>query len=463
MGLLKRIYSKLPIFLQHSAVSIFGLYWHWLRFSGSYQSHLKGYKQREVYSAEEWKTYQQKQLKQLLNICVQNVPNYRDHWADLDKSSLINGNLVSLPLLEKDALRKNPQAFCRDDLRPFPKLKHHTSGTTGTPIQSIWSVSEYRNALALRETRSVNWAGVSFKLPRATFSGRLVEPDPDRFDSVYRYNAVEKQVYFSAFHLKPETAQKYVDALGKHKVQWLTGYGVSYYLLAKYILDQNIKVPPLQAVITTSEKLTHAMREVMERAYHCPIYEEYSTVENALFASECEQGRLHVSPDVSIIEILRPDGTPCEPGEVGEVVTTCLMRSYQPLIRFRLGDLAAWDPEPCPCGRQMPVIKEVVGRIEDVVTGRDGRQLVRFHGIFTDQPHIIEAQVIQESLQAFTINVVPNENFNLEDVKDVQIRMKKRLGDEIQVKVKCVEKIERTKSGKFKAVISKINDQGKSN
>jgi len=105
----------------------------------------------------------------------------------------------------------------------------------------------------------------------------------------------------------------------------------------------------------------------------------------------------------------------------------------------------------------------VVGRIEDVVTGPDGRQLVRFHGIFTDQPHIIEAQVIQESLQEFTIIVVPNEKFDLEDVEDIQQRMKKRLGDEIRVKVKCVEKIERTKAGKFKAVISRITDRGFTN
>jgi len=62
------------------------------------------------------------------------------------------------------------------------------------------------------------------------------------------------------------------------------------------------------------------------------------------------------------------------------------MRDYQPLIRFRLGDLAAWDPEPCSCGSSMPILKEVVGRVEDVVVGPDGRQMVRFHGIFVDQP-----------------------------------------------------------------------------
>ncbi len=298
--------------------------------------------------------------------------------------------------------------------------------------------------------------GCRLGLPRATFSGRMAEPDPESKGPYYRYNAAEQQVYFSAFHLRHDTAQSYVDALHKHKVQWMTGYAVSYYLLAKFIMDQKIQVPPLKAIITTSEKLTPEMRRVMEEAYHCRVYEEYSTVENALFASECEQGRLHVSPDVGIVEILRPDGSPCEAGEVGEVVTTCLMRTYQPLVRFRLGDLAAWDPQPCLCGRDMPVIQEVVGRIEDVVTGPDGRKMVRFHGIFVDQPNVVEGQIIQETLSTILVKVVPTANFNGDDVQEIIHRVQQRMGYEVHVQVECVNEIPRTASGKFQAVISKV-------
>jgi len=457
MSRLDQIYASSPVWFQNFLVTGYGLYWHWLRFCGSYKSHLSEYQQREYFSEEEWLSFQQDQLKKLLSICIRSVPYYRDNWSKSEKEAALKGILSGLPFLEKDAIRKNPKSFCRDDVHPFPKLTHHTSGTTGTPIQSIWRISEYRNALALREARSANWVETSFTEPRATFSGRMVEPNPSRMDAVYRFNAVEKQVYFSAFHLKPETAAQYVDALRKHQIVWLTGYAVSYFLLAKYILEQNIPVPVLKAVITTSEKLTPSMRGVMQKAYGCNIYEEYSTVENALFASECEQGRLHVSPDVSIVEILRPDGSLCEPGEVGEVVTTCLMRSYQPLIRFRLGDLAAWDPEPCPCGRKMPVIKEVVGRIEDVVTGPDGRQLVRFHGIFADQPNIIEGQIIQETRNDFTVKVVPTGAFASADISNIVQRMRQRLGPDINIKVEKVQEIPRTKSGKFRSVISKVN------
>jgi phenylacetate-CoA ligase len=105
----------------------------------------------------------------------------------------------------------------------------------------------------------------------------------------------------------------------------------------------------------------------------------------------------------------------------------------------------------------MPVIKEVVGRIEDVVTGPDGRQLVRFHGIFTDQPNIVEGQIIQETLTDFIVKVVPTENFTENDEQDLRQRMVQRLGKDVNVTVQKVGLILRTKAGKFQAVISKVN------
>jgi phenylacetate-CoA ligase len=123
-----------------------------------------------------------------------------------------------------------------------------------------------------------------------------------------------------------------------------------------------------------------------------------------------------------------------------------------------LGDLAAWDPKPCPCGRAMPVIKEVVGRMEDVVTGPDGRQMVRFHGIFVNQPNVIEGQIIQEALDQIRVKVVPTVGFNQSEIVDIQHRIQQRLGTSINVTVETVTEIPRTKAGKFKAVISNIKN-----
>ena len=459
MNKLESVYARLPLWGQHLAVSLYGLYWHWLRFGPGYKAFVHDYLEREQFSEQEWRAWQQTQLKQILQTAATNVPYYNRVWSREEKSAAMLGRLVDLPLLEKGPLRHNAEDFVRDDLRPRPKLVFHTSGSTGTPIASIWTVDDLRDSLALREVRSARWAGTSFKLPRATFSGRIVEPDSQKCRQCYRFNTIERQVYFSAFHLSHKTAQYYIEALHKHNIQWLTGYAVSYYHLAKFILEQELQVPPLRAVVTTSEKITPPMRQAMERAYDCPVFEEYSTVENVIFASECEHGRLHVSPDVSVVEILKQDGTPCEPGEIGEVVVTSLARRYQPFIRYCLGDLAMWDAEACPCVRAMPVLKEVVGRIEDVVIGPDGRQMVRFHGIFVDQPHVREGQIIQEAIDRIRVKVATTPEFNGQDVRDIQRRIQQRLGLHVLVVVEPVESIPRTAAGKFQAVVSELRDR----
>jgi len=460
MALVERLYARLPVPGQHLAVSAYGAYWHWLRFGPGYPRFVQDYRERERLDRERWRSYVRDRSRDLVRQAARQVPWYREHWTVSEKHAALAGALEDLPLLEKSPLRVEPRAFLRDDLRHRRHLVFHTSGSTGTPIASIWTAEELRNSLALREVRSVNWAGASFRQPRATFSGRMVVPDPAAPPPYYRFNVVERQAYLSAFHLRPDTAISYVEALRRHRIQWMTGYAVSFYLLGKFVLERGLSVPSLKAIVTTSEKLTPEMREVMEAAFHCRVFEEYSTVENAVFASECPEGGLHVSEDAGIIEILRPDGTPCDPGEAGEVVATCLMRELQPLVRFRLGDMAVWDPEPCSCGRVLPVLKEVVGRIEDVIIGPDGRRLVRFHGIFVDQPNVIEGQIVQEALRRIRVRVVPTEGFGADDVEDIARRVRQRVGAEIDVPVERVPHIARTAAGKFQAVVSLLREQG---
>ena len=460
MSAFDRFYERLPVWAQHAAVTTYGLYWHWLRFGPGFGAAAEGYARREWFSADEWGRWQEGRLRTLLSTSASHVPHYAEAWSAAEKRAARAGILEALPLLEKAAIRANPGAFVRRDRHPQGRLVFHTSGSTGTPIATLWTVAELRDSLALREMRSARWAGVSFKLPRATFSGRMVEPNPESPGPFYRYNAAERQVYLSPFHLRPDTAMHYADAMRRHGTRWLTGYAISYYLLARFIAEQGIQVPSLRGVITTSEKVTPEMRSLMERVYGCRVYEEYSTVENALFASECQHGRLHTSPDVAVVEILRPDGTPAPPGIAGEVVATSLLREFQPFIRYRLGDLAMWDTEPCPCGRAMPVIKEVVGRIEDIVVGPDGRQMVRFHGIFVDQPHIQEGQIVQEELHRIRVKVVPTGGFGPTDADDIIHRVQLRLGHQVEVIVEPVVQIPRTAAGKFQAVVSLVREEG---
>ncbi len=173
-------------------------------------------------------------------------------------------------------------------------------------------------------------------------------------------------------------------------------------------LENNIQIPPLKAVLTSSEKLTPIMRETISKAYNCKVFDAWSGMEYCSLISECEHGSLHISPDAGIIELLDNNLQPVKVGEIGTVYCTGFLNFDQPLIRYKIGDQMILRNTTCGCGRSMPVIDEIIGRVEDVVYGKDGREMVRFHGIFVGLKTVKLAQVIQNSLNEITIKLVPD-------------------------------------------------------
>jgi acyl-CoA synthetase (AMP-forming)/AMP-acid ligase II len=93
---------------------------------------------------------------------------------------------------------------------------------------------------------------------------------------------------------------------------------------------------------------------------------------------------------------------------------------------------------------------------DSVVVGPDGREMVRFHGVFVKQPNVLEGQIIQDTLDHIHFKVVVTDDFTEEDTQDIIRRVQQRLGPSVKVSVEIVNAIPRTKSGKFKAVISNL-------
>ena len=146
-------------------------------------------------------------------------------------------------------------------------------------------------------------------------------PEGDGQPPYYRYNWTERQLYFSAYHIGPATIADYVEGFNRYRPRLLTGYAYSHYSLAKLMLARGLHLDykPL-AIVLSSEKTTPLMRDVIQRAFGARVWEEYSSVENCICATECGHGSLHVSPDFGIVEILDDDGQPLAPGQVGRIV-----------------------------------------------------------------------------------------------------------------------------------------------
>lgn len=461
MGFTDTIYQRAPLWAQHAMFSTYGLYWRHLRLGGEWAEDVRAFRAREPWTAAQWRAYTTARLRDMLVTAVTRVPHYRDRWRETgltraDVARFEIEDLARVPELTKADVRRAPDALLVDGIRPAGIMVQHTSGSTGTPLQILWTRREMRRSVALREARSAGWAGVSYRGSRATFSGRQLVPDRLRGGPFHRFNLAERQVYFSPFHLGPSTVAQYVDALRQHRPDWLNGYAFSYYTLARLAQEAGLDVPSPTAVVTTSEKVTPAMRRVMEAVYGCKVYEEYGTVEDVMYVCECEHGGLHVNPDAGIVEILDAAGQPAPPGQPGRVVATGFVREQQLFVRFALGDEAAWATTPCTCGREMPCLLGVTGRLEDAVVGPDGREMVRFHGIFADQPHVVEGQIVQETPTHIVVRVVTAPGFSEVDARSLRQRITTRLTEAVRVDVEPVTEIPRSAAGKYQAVISKV-------
>lgn len=460
-NIIDKIYSYSPIWLQNIGISAFGYKWKQRRFGGIFKEQLKLFKERESFTKQDWQDYQTLELRKLLVHAFETVPFYKEKYSKLGftidafrKFEL--QDLPKLPFLTKQELRQFGTSLLVSSIREPGGSFFSSSGSTGTPVKILYSHAFHQKISAVMEARVRNWAGVTNDMPRGMIGGRRIISDATNRSPFYRYNFFEKQTYFSAYHISKKNVPDYLEGIKKNKVSYMTGYAMSNYLLASMLGEAGAIVPRLDAVITSSEKLTDNMRKVFRQVYGCKVYDSYSGVENCGLISEHPSGDLLISNDVGIIETIDANEEPIDAEGEFEIVCTGLLNYDQPLIRYRIGDcISRKKVAKNKSGNDLPVVEAISGRVEDVITTSDGKKMVRFHGIFVDLPGVNEAQVIQHNFASYTVKVVGNKNFSQIDRNKIVKRMESQLG-EVKIDVIEVDEIERSKSGKLRAVISEI-------
>ncbi|WP_456460951.1 phenylacetate--CoA ligase family protein [Lutibacter sp.] len=459
--MITKLYTKSPVFIQNIFISIYGYYWKNRRYGGCFNQKLTDFKKHEKFSKDQWEDYQTKELRRLLVHAFTTVPYYKDSYEKSgfsiqDFKQFDLSDLHKLPYLEKDDLRKFGTTTLLSSNRKRGKF-YSSSGSTGTPVKIYFSKEFHQTWSALYEARVRNWANVNYKVPRAMIGGRRVIPTAKSAAPFYRYNFAESQAYFSAYHISNTTASEYIAGLKKSKAVYLVGYATSIYLLAQSIENQQLKAPQLKAVLTSSEKLTQNMRQIIENVFQCKVFDAYSGVEACGLISENDEKELLFSPDSGIMEVLNAEGNYVNYGETGEVVATSLLNYDQPLIRYRIGDTVRISKnQQTRSGYQMLKIEEIEGRTEDIIMGSGGQKMVRFHSVFIDIKSIIMSQVIQTSHTQLAIKLVVDNSYEKGKSEKIMLkRIKSQLG-EVTIEFLYVDTIAKTANGKYKAVISTI-------
>lgn len=458
MPTLLQLYHRLPPALRSVPASLRGYYLRAWRYTPATERLAREILKRDTWPQAQWAAFESERLRSVLVRAATQVPYYRRQWEERRKrgDTASFEVLANWPILEKEELRKAPLDFVADDCDPKRMFHEHTSGTTGKSLDLWWSRDTVRTWYAMFEARSRLWYGVSRHDRWGILGGQLVTPATDRKPPFWVWNAGLKQLYMSSYHLAPDLIPLYLDAIKKYRVTYLYGYTSSLYALAQEVLRAGRRDVPMRVVIANAEPVFAYQRAVIEEAFQCPLRETYGMAEIAAAAGECGHGGLHVWPDVGHVELIDdgarvPDGTP------GDLVCTGLINVDMPLIRYRVGDRAVLRPrgEKCLCGRSLPLLASIDGRCDDMLFTRDGRAIGRLDPVFKQHLPVLEAQIIQESLEEVRVLYVPAPGFDSEAGQSIIDRLRERLGD-IHVTLEERTELPRTSNGKFRAVISHV-------
>lgn len=460
-GLSERLYAGSPVWLQQIAVAAWGIGWYRRRFGGDFREQAKEFHARDRWTLEQFRNYQSQKLEALLQ-AAWNSPYYRRVFAasGIGRETPVWEAFANIPCLTKDTLRLHGRDLLTGPVPRNCKIIK-SSGSTGTPVEIFFTPSFHACNMAIGEVRSLNYGGANHHDRRVMFGVRKVCRIDQARPPFWRYSPAENLAYASIYHLSPANLPHYLDFLRRFRPAVVMGYPSALGVVAHHALQNGDMPAPARVVITTSEPVPGHVREAVEKAWRCKLLDRYGAVEGCLYVGQCEAGRYHVSPDMGILELLDDHGQPVRRGELGHVVCTGLHNTLQPLIRYRLGDLAKWSLEQsCVCGRSMPILEGIEGRWEDLCVTPDGRQVLRFDTVFKGVDHIREAQIVQETVDRFVIRVVAETSYGLHDEETLLHNMHTHVGD-VELRIDRVSAIERHPSGKIRAVICKLGEEEK--
>lgn len=446
------VYHRLPYAGRCLAAEARGLYLRSWRYGRETPRLVEEALDRESWTEDDWRRHHAEALSRLLRRAVSWVPYYRELWKGRPESDW--ESLEGWPVLKKEEVRRDPRAFLADD-RPRRMFPEATSGSTGTPLSVWWSRRTAIAWYALVEARMRAWNGVDRRDPWAMLGGQLVAPASRRRPPFWVWNRPLHQLYLSSYHLEPGHAGAYLEALESHGVRYLMGYPSAMAALAELAREQGLEAPRLAVALSNAEPLYDRQRRRISEVFGCPVRDTYGTAELACGASECAAGRLHLWPEVAVVEVLDDDDVPARAGESGRLVTTGLLNADMPLIRYEVGDRGALaaGADVCHCGRRLPRLAEIEGRLDDEVVTPEGRRVGRLDPVFKADLPIREAQIVQVSLERVALRVVPAPGFGRRHEEDLRKRLRARLGPTMEIAVERVERLPRGKAGKLRAVV----------
>ena len=455
---------------QAQADSLAGIRWPRLAGTGPHALGpiLAQFKRTQWLPAEALRASQLVQLHALLSDAQKNVPYYKETIAAKlfdPMFALTMENWRQLPILTRSDIQDNSAELLSHGIPAshHPLGETQTSGSTGQPVK-----------VASTAVTRLFWSAVTMRdhyWHQRDFTGKLCSIRAIARDS----GAVAKGVDHSSWGWPAaslhDTGRSAVLSLGtdigaqagwlvQRDPEYLLTYPANLTALVEHFRSTGAALTKLKEIRTVGEMVSPALRDQCRELWGVPVVDVYSSQEVGYLALQCpESGLFHLQSETMMVEILDDAGDPTPPGEVGRVVVTGLHNFAMPLMRYEIRDYA--EPgEPCGCGRGLPTVRRVVGRLRNMLLLPSGEKrwpLTGFHD-FREIAPIRQYQLVQKSLERIEARFVADRPLAVAEEDQLRSVIQNALGHPFEIFFQYFDEMPKTKGGKFEEFISEVTD-----
>lgn len=423
-------------------------------------AHIAEYECNQWLDRNSLNALQLRKLNELLEHCWRNVPFLARHWREHGVGPGILNTVTELsryPVLTKAQINANYTDMTATNWRGRTMSKV-TGGSTGNPFRFEYTMDVYARRTAVM-WRGYGWAGAGLGVRTAYLWGTGLRQGGWGGFKDRLYHGAFNRRFFDAFSLTDDTLDQLIDQIERYKPLALVGYVAPVSVVARRMLATGRALHGLRGVLTGAEALYEPERRDIESAFGCPAFNTYGAREVMLMAAECDQHQgLHVNSDHLVLETLDDYGQPVA-GTSGDIVITDLHNYGMPMVRYLIGDRATYSTGTCTCGRGLPLLASIDGRVLDIIETPDGRYVTGeyFVVVMLDWIDVKQWQVVQTAPDCVQFRLVVPEPWTQERRDKLTAKVQARAGNNMRVEVVEVDQIPVTRSGKRRLTISFAN------
>lgn len=415
------------------------------------------------------KEIQWKRLRNLLDYVYENNRYYK-HYFDSVKLTPTDiqqpKDLLKLPTTEKRTYRSHFKDMLSEGVNSDRHILSCTSGSSGEPFKFYNQWEMVKKTLYFSYILNKESMGIQ---PYEKLNELEIKPNPRNEVNIDTLEIPNKKViekikdlFFTEIiglrcdDVFPKNIESIVNIIHKYNIKGIYGYSTSLLELANQLRKKNHHIR-LHYIICIGEGLLKQQKQFISDTFHCPVFMDYGASECPRMGFECTKNNgYHMDIYNYFFEYIK-DGMHVKGNESAEIIVTNLNNYIFPFIRYRIGDIAELTSQQCDCDINLPIIKNIHGRIHSSIITPHGKEIPNgFFSVYLEYYYesIYQYQVIQTKKDEITLKLVPAKKIEKETLDKIKKWVMDLCENTMNVKIVLTDEILPGKNGKKLDLIS---------